>query len=132
MRYCSLCHLVKCYRVVFFKGVNAFSLNLPIISVFNQSFLLIFIDFLFILGYFLDQYTVSSGMTYSVKADATIPKVPSANLCGKLCSQYTKFQCKSFEYCTSTKNCLLFKIHELDLAATTASTSLTCSFYSSK
>ncbi|XP_022318193.2 uncharacterized protein LOC111121287 isoform X2 [Crassostrea virginica] len=80
--------------------------------------------------YFLDQYTVSSGMTYSVEADATIPKVPSANLCGKLCSQYTQFQCKSFEYCTSTKNCLLFKIHELDLAATTASTSLTCSFYS--
>lgn len=83
-------------------------------------------------GYFLDQYTVSSGLTYSVKADATLPNVPSANLCAKLCSQYTAFQCKSFEYCTSTKNCLLLKIHELDMVGNTASPSLTCSFYSSE
>ncbi|XP_061191548.1 uncharacterized protein LOC133199694 [Saccostrea echinata] len=80
--------------------------------------------------YFLDQYTVSSGVIYSVKADATIPNVPTANLCAKMCSQYTKFPCKSFEYCTSTKNCLLLKVHELDLEATAASPSLTCTFYS--
>lgn len=80
--------------------------------------------------YFLDQYTESSGLTYSVKADATLPNVPSANLCAKLCSQYTAFQCKSFEYCTSTKNCLLLKMHELDMVGKTASKSLTCSFYS--
>ncbi|XP_048762219.2 uncharacterized protein LOC125670858 [Ostrea edulis] len=80
--------------------------------------------------YFLDQYTVSSGVTYSVAADATIHNVPSANLCAKQCSQYTKFSCKSFEYCSSTKNCLLLKVHELDIAASSASPSLTCSFYS--
>lgn len=88
--------------------------------------------YLLFTGYFLDQYTESSGLTYSVKADATLPNVPSANLCAKLCSQYTAFQCKSFEYCTSTKNCLLLKIHELEMVGNTASPSLTCSFYSSE
>ncbi|XP_060077531.1 uncharacterized protein LOC132557063 [Ylistrum balloti] len=78
---------------------------------------------------YLDRYTPSPGMVIPVPADKETDGINSDNLCAKQCSQYEAFPCKSFEYCSNTRSCLLMKKHQLDFPSNSLVSNPICSFY---
>ena len=63
-------------------------------------------------------------------ADYSDWPIASADVCAKKCSQQNEFQCKSFEYCQSTKECLMFAGRTVGIPMSDSVTS--CSYYTSK
>ena len=72
------------------------------------------------------------GMSLISKAAKTIPDKDSPEQCANECVNTMDIDCKSFDYCTGTKTCLLSEKHVLDAPLADQKTDPSCDHYSSK
>ncbi|CAH1779588.1 unnamed protein product [Owenia fusiformis] len=78
-------------------------------------------------SYITDKFEVVPGQVMSGNYD-DIQNDVSAEVCAKKCIDTTTFICESFDYCTSTKTCLLSKDHK-DSSGVTMVNRTDCSHY---
>ncbi|OWF34898.1 uncharacterized protein LOC110443619 isoform X2 [Mizuhopecten yessoensis] len=78
---------------------------------------------------YLDNYDELPGMVFKMTATNALT-VKTNNLCAQRCT--TSLLCKSFDYCASSKSCLLRRKHTLDVPDSFLTTSPQCNHYSKK
>lgn len=84
---------------------------------------------------YLELYEEYPGRTFLIGGEDSFKGVKSSEECAKKCRETTKFQCRGFEYCRSTKSCVLHSKHVMDLKPGESSkidTSSTCIHYAAK
>ncbi|KAL4237127.1 hypothetical protein ACF0H5_005508 [Mactra antiquata] len=77
-------------------------------------------------------YQVFQGTTVLSSSDTIYQNIFSADECGKLCSNYNGFACKSFDYCDDISTCYLGQAHYYDVPAADKLDSPMCNHYSRK
>lgn len=77
-------------------------------------------------------YQLFQGLTVLSSSDTIYQNIYSADECGKLCTNYNGFDCKSFDYCDDISTCYLGRAHYYDIPQTDKVDSPMCNHYSRK
>ncbi|GBM77340.1 hypothetical protein AVEN_260651-1, partial [Araneus ventricosus] len=64
---------------------------------------------------YLDFYVAYPGRVVMIPGEDLREKTTSVEDCAKFCREEKKFICRGFEYCRSTKTCVLHSKHVMDL-----------------
>ncbi|XP_045160293.2 uncharacterized protein LOC123525366 [Mercenaria mercenaria] len=77
-------------------------------------------------------YQMFKGTTVLSGSDTIYQNIYSADECGKLCTNYNGFNCKSFDYCDDISTCYLGRTHYFDVPQADKLDSPMCNHYSRK
>ena len=77
-------------------------------------------------------YQMIAGTTLLSSSNFIYQNIYSADECGKLCSNFNGFSCKSFDYCPDLSTCYLGKTHYYDVPQANIQLTPMCNHYSSK
>lgn len=83
-------------------------------------------------GKYTANYEMIKGHTVLSSSNAIYQNIFSADECGKLCSNYNGFSCKSFDYCQDLSTCYLGKTHYYDVPQPDIQLTPMCNHYSSE
>lgn len=81
-------------------------------------------------GNYTSDYQKFDGQTVLSNSDTVYQNVFSDSSCAKLCTYYTSFNCKSFDYCPDLGTCFLGRMHFYDVPKANIKQEPMCDHYS--